>query len=268
MAHSAAPSHNATRLCAVTAQRPPSVSLHTGAVLYQGRFRARMEAMGGEGGLVEEEGGEERRGRSRVLPLTGMIGSNDSEINGLRVEKGWSTPSSPPKRHFCATCELSKCQRRNVWRRYVCSSCVQLEHVEHTTWLMPLTRLFCKSWMSFTWQKANISAPADDQTAAAGHLDSLNGYWRCYSFVERGERKVVFRTVSPAAAAGLSYPFLFFTSILSLCQAMLFHPWDPDRHPTITPSHDPELFFFPRPSDTFLSILTVQRKRPEGRRER
>lgn len=37
--------------------------------------------IGGGGG--EDEGEEERR----VLPLTGTIRSNDSEINGLRVER-------------------------------------------------------------------------------------------------------------------------------------------------------------------------------------
>lgn len=38
----------------------------------------------------------------------------------------------------------------------------------------------------------------------------------------------------------------FLTSnLLSPCQAMRLHPRGRDRHPDITPSHDPELFFFP-----------------------
>lgn len=53
-----------------------------------------MEAMRGVGwrmsggGGIEDEGGEEERRRSRALPVTGMIRSNDNEINGLPAEKG------------------------------------------------------------------------------------------------------------------------------------------------------------------------------------
>lgn len=53
--------------------------------------------------------------------------------------------------------------------------------------------------------------------------------------------------------------------------SMPLHPRGPDRHPTITPSHEPRavfFFFFHIPRTRFLSILTVQQKWPEGRRER
>lgn len=76
---------------------------------------------------------------------------------------------------------------------------------------------------------------------------------------------MVILTISLAPAA-VSYPFFFASTLLFLCLAMLFHPRGPDRHPAITPSHDPKLFSH-IPWNTFFSILTVLQKRPEGRRE-
>lgn len=61
------------------------------------------------------------------------------------------------------------------------------------------------------------------------------------------------------------------TCLTSPFPSILLHPRGPDRHPTITPSHELFFFFFffsSHPSDMFLSVFTVQQKRPEGRRER
>lgn len=75
MAHSAAPSHNATRLYAVTERRPPSASLHTGAVLRRGLFRERMKAA--SAGVI---GGDARIQKARDLTLVD-IRSKDRKIN-------------------------------------------------------------------------------------------------------------------------------------------------------------------------------------------
>lgn len=99
-------------------------------------------------------------------------------------------------------------------------------------------------------------------TVAAGHIDSLDNYWKC----ERGGRKVVILTISLAPAA-VSYPF-FFLPLLSFSY-VLPCSFTPEVPTDILPSHLPMIpSFFPHiPWNTFFSILTVLQKRPEGRRE-
>lgn len=160
------------------------------------------------------------------------------------------------KRRFCATCELSKCQTRGA---YGARGARNLTNA-------PVTRLFCESYM---WRRANISAPVDDPTAEPPPLRDIQILFIkgvTPSIIAKRGRK---ETGCPGCFWRRCRGFAsFLTSNLpSPCQAVLLHPRGPDRHPAITPSHDPKLFF-PHPTDTFFSILTVQPKRPEGARER
>ena len=100
---------------------------------------------GGDGRECVWGGWWRRRRRCRVLPLTGMIRSSDSELDVW----GWSSPS---KRRFCVACELSKCQTRGAYGA----------HGARNLTNAPVTRLFYESYM---WRRANIPAPVDDPTA-------------------------------------------------------------------------------------------------------
>lgn len=78
---------------------------------------------------------------------------------------------------------------------------------------------------------------------------SSNSYCRCYSNnYSKSKRNVVILTVFSCCG---SLVFFLALNIISIT------PWGPDRHPTITPSHEPWGVFFPHPTHTFFLAYKV-----------
>ena len=130
----------------------------------------------------------------------------------------------------------------------------------------PVTRLFYESYM---WRvRANISAPVDDPTAEPPALRDIQILFIkgvTPSIIARRGREEEGRSgyFSRRCRGFIS----FLTSNLpSPCQAVLLHPRGPDRHPAITPSHDPKLFFhIPPTRSSQSSQFSGKDQREQGR---